>query len=261
MPRFEWWNGVLSSRPAIREDGIKHGKSSTMKQRILAKIEKLAESLVLWNGTEEAALVEQFKGIEALANDLGLDGVTEAIREACALLSKERDTERDPVSPFLEQVVSGLQDVFTNGRDPQELPVFQKDSQNEKRDRTGEPITQLVDKKIFSDFLARQDGVMADFEVLILDLEKRKDMDSMREILRLMHTIKGESALLGLSEVEKICHAVEDYLGRTLEDAKIDLLLEARRAARSTNAWSTKEFSSAWTSRSCFSRSIATATG
>ena len=194
---------------------------------VLTRIEALAESLVLWEGSDAGSIGRQFAAIGAMASDQGRVRVGEAAGRACRLLEESTATgtpDRKELDRILGETVSALQDVYVNGRDIDEIAFF----------RTVKPAeavsspSPFVDKKILADFLARQDGVMEDFESLILGWEKRKDMDAMREILRLLHTVKGETALLGLSEAEALCHAVEEYLGNNLENAKIDLLLESK---------------------------------
>mgnify|MGYP000923736504 CR=1 FL=1 len=72
-----------------------------------------------------------------------------------------------------------------------------------------------VDDKIFADFLARQPGNLEDIETQILNLETNDRSNAQGALLRAFHTLKGESALLGLSDVERLCHAAEDVqIGR-----------------------------------------------
>lgn len=227
-----------------------------MNERIVAQVESLAESLVLWDGRDPSALKEAFAALAALADEAGQGIVSRACSAACQRLagpdgsgtavSGDADLVRS-----LEELVSALQDVVVNGRDPSAHPALsgaaRADSgeswamapaaaQDASAEAPAAPPSLsapsspswFVDKKILADFLARQDGVMEEFESLILDWERSKDTERMREILRLMHTVKGESALLGISDVEHLCHAVEDYLGRAGDGAKIDLLLETK---------------------------------
>ncbi|MEO7424855.1 MAG: chemotaxis protein CheA [Fibrobacteria bacterium] len=195
-----------------------------MKNEILVQIESLAESLVLWDGKEPASIAEKFEAIAVSAFGLGETVASQTALKAGQSWLEANAGNRAALLPHLGDVVSALQDVFANGRSAQEVGILRSATDPVPAGS----LPPFIDKKILSDFLARQDGVMEDFESLILDWEKHKNMDIMREMLRLMHTVKGESALLGLSDVEKLCHAVEDYLGRSPEAAKIDLLLEAK---------------------------------
>jgi two-component system chemotaxis sensor kinase CheA len=204
---------------------------------LAARIDALAEFLVLWNGRDSAPLRESFHAIGVIAGESGHHASAEACREACRSLdafgagshpagSDSAGTDPKSFAAFLGDVVSALQDDLVNGRNPDEIAFFKRAAAAASAP-SAKP-SQYFDQKILSDFLARQDGVMEEFESLILDWEKRKDEESMREILRLMHTVKGETALLGLSEIEALCHAIEDYLGRLGVAAKIDLLLDTK---------------------------------
>ncbi|MEO6095838.1 MAG: Hpt domain-containing protein, partial [Fibrobacteria bacterium] len=201
---------------------------------LVARLDALAEFLVLWNGGDTAPLRESFQAIGLIAGESGHAASAEACREACRRLDAAATAPgkggndsagADPktLAEFLGDTVTALQDSLVNGRNPEEIAFFKRAAAT-----VTETSAQFFDRKILSDFLARQDGVMEEFESLILDWEKRKDDESMREMLRLMHTVKGETALLGLAEVEALCHAIEDYLGRLGDSAKIDLLLETK---------------------------------
>jgi two-component system chemotaxis sensor kinase CheA len=223
-------------------------KRDRMNDQIVAQVECLAESLVLWDGRDPSALEIAFTVLAVLAEEDGQGTVARASRAACRRLAGSQDPGTAVSGDAdLEGLVSALQDVVVNGRDPSEHPALSGAAQSstaeswamapaDSADAPAPPSASatpsspawFVDKKILGDFLARQDGVMEEFESLILDWEKTKDMERMREILRLMHTVKGESALLGISDVEHLCHAVEDYLGRAGDGAKIDLLLETK---------------------------------
>ncbi len=69
-----------------------------------------------------------------------------------------------------------------------------------------------VDESIFSDFLARQGSVLERLEELILALENDSDPGAMDEFKRIIHTIKGETGLLGLPAISELCHTIEDVL-------------------------------------------------
>jgi len=130
-----------------------------MKNQILAQINDLAEALVLWNGTDTVRILEQFRSIGNLANDLGQGCIVETVRKVSRLLEEGKEDHRESILAHAGEVVSALQDVFSNGRDPKDLKIFQ----SEAASPISGTVAQYVDKKILSDFLARQDGLMEDF--------------------------------------------------------------------------------------------------
>jgi len=84
----------------------------------------------------------------------------------------------------------------------------------------------LTDGSILRDFLQRQPGVLEDLEEKVLALENGGAAGAGPEILRMLHTLKGEAALLGLSEVESLCHAVEDFLGKGFHPRQAETLFK-----------------------------------
>jgi chemotaxis protein histidine kinase CheA len=85
-----------------------------------------------------------------------------------------------------------------------------------------------VDEDIFNDFLQQQNSVMEEYEEHVLCLEKGSDPESMAALRRLVHTLKGDSALVGLLDVSELCHAIEDALDAGPVASLGDLLLEAK---------------------------------
>ena len=71
-----------------------------------------------------------------------------------------------------------------------------------------------IDASIYADFLLRQGSVLEEIEGLILKLERDGDGEALAALRRMIHTIKGESAMLGLVDVERLCHSAEDAIGQ-----------------------------------------------
>ncbi len=73
---------------------------------------------------------------------------------------------------------------------------------------------------------------------ILLDSEKSKDLslDNINEIFRVMHTIKGSAAMMGLNSIATLAHAVEDVFAifrdnpdilTTVVDTVFDLVFQA----------------------------------
>lgn len=69
-----------------------------------------------------------------------------------------------------------------------------------------------VDDEILSEFLGRQASVLDEIEQAALGLESDAGAQNVSELKRIVHTLKGESALLGLLDVERLCHVAEDAI-------------------------------------------------
>ncbi|HUK66234.1 MAG TPA: chemotaxis protein CheA [Anaeromyxobacteraceae bacterium] len=84
------------------------------------------------------------------------------------------------------------------------------------------------DEKTLSDFLAAQRGGLEEIEGMILGME-RGDPDSRAAFKRRLHTLKGEAGVLSLVDLERVCHATEDFLEARGVSAEVtDRLLKVR---------------------------------
>ncbi len=90
---------------------------------------------------------------------------------------------------------------------------------------------QIEDAEILSSFLVEAHDHLDDIEERILDLEKSYDEQTIHDIFRSMHTIKGVSSFIGLSKIKSFSHSLETVLNamRTGEletdDEIVDILL------------------------------------
>lgn len=82
-------------------------------------------------------------------------------------------------------------------------------------------------------FLEETTPMLEEIEELILTLEEdSSNQQALNTYFRLLHTIKGTSACLGLIEISKFSHVYEDYITavkdgkKTLENNSIDILLK-----------------------------------
>ncbi len=77
---------------------------------------------------------------------------------------------------------------------------------------------ELLDEAYFRIFLESTEEYIQYIEEHLLDLEKDPDnQKNIREIFRCIHSIKGDSGLLGLKRVEKITHEMENILDHIRE--------------------------------------------
>ncbi|HKI97524.1 MAG TPA: Hpt domain-containing protein [bacterium] len=69
-----------------------------------------------------------------------------------------------------------------------------------------------ADQELMGEYLAEQRGRLDEIEGHLLRLERAADNAALAELRRALHTIKGDSGFLGLSQVAQISHAAESYL-------------------------------------------------
>lgn len=70
----------------------------------------------------------------------------------------------------------------------------------------------IEDAEILSSFLVEAHDHLDDIEERILDLEKNYDEQTIHDIFRSMHTIKGVSSFIGLSKIKGFSHSLETVL-------------------------------------------------
>ncbi|HRU05645.1 MAG TPA: Hpt domain-containing protein, partial [Candidatus Brocadiia bacterium] len=205
---------------------------------ILQRIEDLAAAVVMADSHDAKAVEAISAELEAVGQWARENGPADLAEIVAAARENMRQAlakggDFGPALLLAGQVVSGLQSVVRDSKPLPEapFPVSVRGGEGAEKAATA-PAGQMpftlpptVDEKIFSEFLARQGGVLDDMEALVLALEKAGDDTKLKELRRLVHTLKGEGALLGLSDVEQLCHASEELLGSRPSGAKIDALL------------------------------------
>ncbi len=89
-----------------------------------------------------------------------------------------------------------------------------------------------VDDVIFQAFIEQQISVFPDIEEKILAFEKSAGSPDGRQHLaalkRLLHTMKGESGVVGINDMQSFCHKLEDYLEDNGHKISADILFEAK---------------------------------
>lgn len=65
---------------------------------------------------------------------------------------------------------------------------------------------------LIGEFVSGKLLALEDLEAAALSLERAWDPERRKELMRIVHTMKGEAAVLGFPELEHFCHEFEDYL-------------------------------------------------
>ncbi len=68
-----------------------------------------------------------------------------------------------------------------------------------------------IEEETFREFVAKQKHVLDDIEADILAIE-RGSSSNKAELRRRIHTMKGEAGLIGLFDLELVCHKIEDLM-------------------------------------------------
>ena len=72
-------------------------------------------------------------------------------------------------------------------------------------------------------FIYESTTLLEQLDDILLDSEKEKSMseENVNEIFRIMHTIKGSSAMMGLTSISNLAHAVEDVFATPSEIIRV----------------------------------------
>lgn len=209
--------------------------------KVAKEIDTLSKTLVMADLEDLPSLGELLKQLDAFSK---IDCkecpavVFEACSKAAALVEKivlEDAPDREATLDIISQTVVCMQSIVRDGVDPKEVEfpgdLGLKDENapevsDSDNDEIGLPAN--VDADIFSEFLDNQAGVLEEVEGHILAIEKGDNPDSISELRRQLHTLKGEAGVLGLVDIVDVCHATEDFLDKENSPVPTDTLFAVK---------------------------------
>ena len=184
-------------------------------KKIKQLLEKIAADIMLLEKDDlqgMVSLMTLFEEISALCSKKKLnEGVLIANESASLLGDIIKADSKTPEEDFkkVKNNISRLQRISPDKNDsPAPIPEVEttESTPQEKELDTG------TDDKILKDFLEKLVSVLDRIEVLSLSLEKKSSDEEFNELLRLIHTLKGEAGFLNLKEIEVTAHALETSL-------------------------------------------------
>ncbi|MBN1824888.1 MAG: chemotaxis protein CheA [Candidatus Eisenbacteria bacterium] len=193
-------------------------------------IEEIASSVILVD-TEDREVFEKIAALwEELAQSLPkrtAKTVRERMERGKTLLGKIVDGSSEDAAADLGVLMGFVEDLQKKlrnkpegksaksaaGEKSEEAEEEEKPAgaENDPAPEGGFVLPEWVDEAVFREFLSMQGHVLEEIEGHILQVEKF-DKNAESAIRRLIHTMKGEAGMLGLTDLEKIAHAVEDFL-------------------------------------------------
>lgn len=211
------------------------GNNPENKKNIIELLEKISESIVLCDERDYKGLADLhtlFEKVKEWAEAEGQGEVKEIIGKSMGLLEDiilESSSDSAKDLEIVSQVINGLQPVLRGEQEIGDAHLPEAFSKRSSSKSAGITLPAHVDEDIFEDFLSRQPGVLEDMEQQLLNLEEDpEDEGQYGALKRLIHTMKGDSALVGLGEVEKLCHRAEDLMGAVPISGMIDVLLDCK---------------------------------
>tara|TARA_Y100001933_G_scaffold262971_1_gene322766 strand:+ start:114120 stop:116888 length:2769 start_codon:yes stop_codon:yes gene_type:complete len=191
-------------------------------------INQLAESVILTDVNDPAAMAQLHGIFEQLNQQLEEQQdsvIPQQVFPRCielleSLILNEFD-DPQTVLDDLGQAVGVFQEL-QNGEQALEDVTFPKSIgfvAPESDQTSSTPVDSLsidlpanVDEGILIEFLSRQPGELEKLEQQVMELEKDNASNALGEITRMIHTLKGETGLLGLTQICDLCHAMEDAI-------------------------------------------------
>lgn len=221
---------------------------------VQAQVEEIAQTMVIFEPSDRAAMVKVGEQLLELTGHLRESGFVEAaaLTENAATVASAHPEQGDvpaAVIATVNQALEVLQEMLDQ-ETPADLPVdlqlgapvgamppaaeTMAGDQAAGSDEAaavpslrpeGLTLSPLVDDQIIAEFLSRQSDSIGDMEKLVLSCEQQQDAAPIEALRRWFHTLKGESGLLGLSDLATICHATEDMMQAEPTSQCVDRLL------------------------------------
>lgn len=184
-------------------------------EKIMPLLGKLAEEVMLIEPTDLPGLSAVHTMFQQLASALPDDTEAEVrtvVKTCVDQVAKIMMNEVPAVETLdlVAQALAALQIVFRDGVTLNLSPVVMN-----KLGIAGDRrcvLPACVDAKIFAEFLSGQAANMDEFEQCILSMDRGDDASSLAALRRLLHTLKGETGLLGIADIETLCSVLEDHL-------------------------------------------------
>ncbi len=208
---------------------------------VMSLLDQISQALVFGdkdNQQDLQNLPELFGELGAMVRELGSEDEAQVCQSALALSVNLLDGAVDWLQGLqvLVETVNGLQACLSGECSCAEagipealtagLPEVTPAEDGPAPTASGECESGgLVDDGILGEFLSRQMDILQDVEKHLLGVEDGQDTDE-TWLLRFYHTLKGESALLGMNVVSDLCHTVEDMIQKHSIQACVEGLLE-----------------------------------
>lgn len=151
----------------------------------------------------------------------------QVISDSTDYVVRQINAKTDPKLVFktLSACISNLQEIFVNGKDPQTLRFpFSLGAEGQNA-----PGAVEIDASLISDFIEKLKGDTAELEVMTLKIESSEDGATvLAAIKRLVHTLKGESGVLNLVDMQIVLHELETFLEGDNRAGVVDKLLQVK---------------------------------
>src|SRR6056297_2813361 len=212
------------------------------------ELQQLSDAVRQYEEGDLLAVAEIRENAEALYSSVSddqvkqvLDNIVKTAEEIVLQGPSKENSQR--LQELGEALVAKPEDTSTQSKKPAKKKG-QKQSSKKSEKKAAPDIKEIPieDAEILSSFLVEAHDHLDDIEERILDLEKNYDEQTVNDIFRSMHTIKGVASFIGLDQIKVLSHKLETILNSLrsseieMEDGLIDVLLSgADTLQRMTN--------------------------
>ncbi|MCK5686013.1 Hpt domain-containing protein, partial [bacterium] len=184
-------------------------------EKISDLIEQIAESIVFLEVEDVQSIAQIHSLFEKLTSEFAdqetLKNVSLEIEDLLKDLLMDDVADIPAALDYINTCISAYQMFFRDGKDAGEV-TFPKRNAGDNEDDKGLQLPDNVDESIFFEFIGRQSADLLEFESQIMGLEAENGTELLPDMKRYIHTLKGESGLMGLNEAESVCHRTEDII-------------------------------------------------
>lgn len=168
-------------------------------------------------------LIEQVAIVEEIETLMAIDGLEEKEKEVLTHVAQKfelliKDGPQDETVVSIKSLTSAL--------------AAKKTARKKKVKSIDKDQNIIEDMDILVSFISETAEHLDNIEAKIVSLEDNADSETINEIFRSMHTIKGVASFLGLNKIKNLSHALENLLDNlrdnkiSISTSLIDILLE-----------------------------------
>lgn len=193
-------------------------------------LNSICEEVVFLDIDDKKCLGRVLNGIEELktwAEEKGysnakiiLDSIVSILE---SLILDETENPEEEIEK-ISKAVSEIQKMVENNYSDESLNATYSPPKD-KQKVAKKDDNEIIDDTIISDFIIKLKIELDEYDELLINYEKTGESNLLDELKRKIHNLKGESVIVGITDIEKLCHKTEDLLSKA-EVVDTDLLFK-----------------------------------
>lgn len=168
--------------------------------------------------------VESIKTTSAAVADLIEKVILQEVEDASEALGAI-NSATETLQSLINDLSQGKTDTILNFHPLLHLESANQSPKSESKDFQ---LPENVDEDIFGEFISNQPHVLENLETAILDTERDGQDENLGAVKAILHSIKGETGLMGLEDMASACHDAESLIEEEKENFPAEKLLEMK---------------------------------